>query len=489
MGADKPQSTIGLPSMSPRKGARLWYNISMRKITAFCFVFCGLFIVSGVTQAKVFLPNAVGSYSQWFAGGSTCTAGQSAGTFGEVDEYPVHDVDSTSNCTNLENGTQAYNLEDSSDSGTITNVRVIAVAKGVTTPEAIQLFVRGATDNFSTAQNLTTSYAAYTADWATNPFTSAAWTTSDITSLQAGFKAVVNGTWGGDIQRVTQLYVDVRFKTESVKAKFHVVQETGTGLASGVQIDRPFTITITDPFDDIQNAFIEIKGVVQENASATTIRVSIDDANPLQACNVSRVKCYTVNSTGRAMPVRLLYDVTDYFKEKIRTSGGYTFTLNIKNDGPATVNIGSGKLTMNYTWIIPPPAAGGGFRAKAEVTSSTFDTAVTNGAAPNTLLWKGTESAGRVGFQFASSACPNAETNPPTCTIAGSWSYLGPNGASDIPGDMYEPDPDFTIEIKAAHHNKRYFRYKVILCSNTNCLTAGGSATPQVNDVILNWAP
>jgi prepilin-type N-terminal cleavage/methylation domain-containing protein len=39
------------------------------------------------------------------------------------------------------------------------------------------------------------------------------------------------------------------------------------------------------------------------------------------------------------------------------------------------------------------------------------------------------------------------------------------------------------------HNNKRYFRYKAILCSNSTCSEPGGNFTPQINDVIVNWSP
>lgn len=456
----------------------VWYTRVMRKLILFCSIFYGLFVLALGVEAKVFLPNASGTYSQWFVTGSTCTTGASAGVFGEVDEYSVHNSDTDYNCVNVANQSQSYNLEDSNDSGTITNVRVIAVAKGVTTPEAVQLFVRiGTTDYVATAQNLTTSYATYTNDWANNPATSAAWTTSDISSLQAGFKGVANDTWDSDIQRVSQLYIDVTFKTETNRIKQHILQETSPGLASGGQINQSFTVTISDPLDDIKNAFIEIKGVVEANSTNTNIRVSIDDS----ALTSGRVKTYTVNSTGRAMPIRILYDVTDYFKEKIRTSGGFTFTLNLKNDGPATVNISSGKLILTYTWIIPPPA-GGGQAVSGTLTSTVFETTSSaDGPAYNSITWKGTlggggQDEGKVRFQLSTS---DSSTGP--------WTFIG--GSTCGSGDWYDAtNTDKTVETTCSdHNNKRYYRYKIQICS-IDCSTAG-SNSPTVNDVNVSWSP
>ena len=121
----------------------------------FILIFSAFFIAPSFTEAKVFVPNASGTYSQLFNTGSTCTTGAATGVFSEADEYPINNGDTDYNCTNLANGQQSYNLEDSSDSGTISNVRVVATAKGITTPEAIELFLRlGTNESFGATQNI-----------------------------------------------------------------------------------------------------------------------------------------------------------------------------------------------------------------------------------------------------------------------------------------------------------------------------------------------
>jgi hypothetical protein len=52
--------------------------------------------------------------------------------------------------------------------------------------------------------------------------------------------------------------------------------------------------------------------------------------------------------------------------------------------------------------------------------------------------------------------------------------------------DYYEPASDTSAELKcfSSFNNKRYFRYKVTLDSNI-----AQDATPQVDDVIINWSP
>ena len=115
--------------------------------------------------------------------------------------------------------------------------------------------------------------------------------------------------------------------------------------------------------------------------------------------------------------------------------------------------------------------------------SSVYDTADTNGVAPNAILWQGTQPTGTsVQFQFGSSMCPNAETNPPTCTLPGTWTYLGPDGTSATYYTLASPDTATMLNL-AQHNNKRYFRYKLRINSNF-----AQTQTPTVDDVIINWS-
>lgn len=445
--------------------------MKLRIILFFCFVFLGFVLFEGSAEAKIYLPNASGTYSQWFSGGSTCTAiGGTPGLFSEVDEYPVNNADTDYNCVDAVTQNQSYNLENATnDSGTISGVKILANAKLVSGLPTLTLFFRlGASETIGTAQTITAPYVTYSETLAKPG--GGSWSTSDITSLEAGFRS-----GGTGVQRVTQLYIEVTYKTETNKIKYHIIQQTGD-MISGQQIDTNFNVTITDPIDDIKSSFVEIKGVA--NTGSATLRVSIDDGNPLPACDASRVKCYSINSIGRSASFRILYDVTNYFKEKIRVSGSPQFTLNLKNDGPQAISISSGKLVVNYTWIIPPVIAGA-FRPSGYIISSTFDTQAVNGASFNSIHWLGpTLPAGTlVRLQLATS---NSTLGP--------FNFIG--GATCSATDYYIPfDQNIAAAIgcSATHNNKRYFKYKVELCSS-DC-TAGGSATPQVNDVIVNWSP
>jgi len=123
--------------------------------------------------------------------------------------------------------------------------------------------------------------------------------------------------------------------------------------------------------------------------------------------------------------------------------------------------------------------------------SSVFDS-TTTGAGFNSIMWKGTlggigtpPTEGKVRFQFATS---NSTTGP--------WDYRGGNTCTV--GDWFDPGgPDVSIELRATGanastcdtlwNNKRYFRYKVQICSS-DCFVSG-SSTPTITGIILNWSP
>ena len=98
--------------------------------------------------------------------------------------------------------------------------------------------------------------------------------------------------------------------------------------------------------------------------------------------------------------------------------------------------------------------------------------------------------SGKVRFQLATSDCPNAQTNPPTCTTAGTWNFVG--GTTCSSSDWYTATtPDVPVEITCSalyHNNQRYFKYKVELCSASDCVS-NGQISPQVTDVGVGWSP
>lgn len=106
------------------------------------------------------------------------------------------------------------------------------------------------------------------------------------------------------------------------------------------------------------------------------------------------------------------------------------------------------------------------------VESSIFDTSAQAGAQINSFLWRGSLPANTsVNFQFAAS---NSTSGP--------WTYIGTDGTSNT---SYSPSPNVSTPVNYSFFNNlRYIRYKVTLVSDQ-----GQTATPRVDDVIINWSP
>lgn len=129
---------------------------------------------------------------------------------------------------------------------------------------------------------------------------------------------------------------------------------------------------------------------------------------------------------------------------------------------------GTSDYKINTSWRIGPSASG-------VLTSSVFDTGVVEGAALNTIMWQGVKPAGTsVKFRIASSMLPT-----------GPWAdsnFVGPDNSST---DYYVPaGPDAPLSLDRDDHlNKRYFKYRIFLESDT-----AGLAAPSVDDIIINWS-
>lgn len=161
------------------------------------------------------------------------------------------------------------------------------------------------------------------------------------------------------------------------------------------------------------------------------------------------------------------------------TAGAYAYTLALVPTGVTISGLG---VTLTVTFQHHPPTCGG-YPATGELTSTTFDTTgAADGPAYNSILWKGqlggpANTIGRVRFQFASSD-----------SSAGPWNFIG--GSTCQASEWWDPgDDDVAVELNCPTqlNNKRYFRYKVQICS-VNCVAAG-VFTPTVNDIVVSWSP
>jgi hypothetical protein len=106
--------------------------------------------------------------------------------------------------------------------------------------------------------------------------------------------------------------------------------------------------------------------------------------------------------------------------------------------------------------------------------STTFDTGIAAGAQLNSVMWQGNLPGGTtVAFQVA---VANASSGP--------WNFTGPDGTSGTTWAGGNPGIAVPFSNYPLYTNYRYFRYRVLLTSNTN-----QSATPRVDDVIISWSP
>lgn len=461
-------------------------KIIFKKKTLFpYFVFTGIFsllfiIPINFAKAEILIPDGAGFHNDWQNMGGT-----GAGTFDEVNQFPESDEDTTYNKTAVELSNHSYSLTDTAKTqGAIRNIKIWGRAKGIGAPSSIKLFLRiNNADYFSDPLAVNTDYNNYYYQWDTNPLNSSDWSVSDLNSLEAGFQLV----GGGSEHRITQIYIQVEYAGEINTAKYHITQKL-LPISNGSIINDEFTFFIADDLDEVKSAYFEIKGVVLP-INPLTIDISVDpnNSNPTSS---PRLKTYTINASGRIIPFKLVYDATNYFKTFVNDSGEYARWFNLKTTGES-IYILNAKLIITYSWIKPPTILGA-YKTSGYLISSTFDTQVIDGAGFNSIMWNGSLNNGKVRLQLAASNCSNGATNPPNCDDGIVWgmgasNYIGGNSCSNT--DYYEPFSNSPAQLKchSALNNKRYFRYKAVLCSN-NCVSAGAN-TPQINDVIVNYSP
>ena len=436
----------------------------MKKLFLGLFFSGAIFIAcANFAKAEILNPDGVGFYSAWQNNGG------GTGTFDRVDDYPTTDDDTTYNTTLTANAQQSYSLANTNKTtGTIRNIKVWARAKGIGTPDSINLFLRiGGVDYFSSAILTTTSYTDYSYQWTTNPSNSSNWVIADLDSLEVGFQLV----GGGQEHRETMMYAQVEYDSEINTAKYHVVQKI-LPVSSGETVNEQFSFYIADDLDEVKSAYLEIKGVALP-INPLTLDISIDDTGAPNPIGSPRLKTYTVNASGRIMPIKIIYDTTDYFQTFVTGPGNYSRYFNLKVTGNS-VYILNAKLIITYSWVKPPIIAGT-YRQFGILTSSTFDTGQASGAAYNSIFWTGVKPVGtKVKFQIATSD-----------NQAGPFNFIG--GSACDANSWWEPSSDTAIEVKCFSqlNNKRYFRYKVRIESNPSSY----DQTPRVDDVVINFSP
>lgn len=255
--------------------------------------------------------------------------------------------------------------------------------------------------------------------------------------------------------------------TEKIKTNTIFVGDSTSQVSS--QVNKQYNLYIGDDLTGIttpiKSNFFTVGGVYTGNG---TLQLQIDS-------DVATSKTFTLPNVGSTPTFfQVLYKDT-VPKMNPPSNGTFPYTLNIIPSGVTISGLGA-ILTTTYRY--KPPSCGG-LPPTGEMTSVVFDTAAS--AAYNSFLWQGSVNAGtgRVRFQLATS---NSSSGP--------WNFKAGTGCSN--SEWYDPGgPDTPIEITCNadnHNNQRYFKYKVQICSNSDCSTAG-SISPTVNDVIVNWSP
>lgn len=234
----------------------------------------------------------------------------------------------------------------------------------------------------------------------------------------------------------------------------------------------PFSVYIGDDISGITNPvksfYFIVSGVY---TGSGTLYMSLGDGT-------STTTDFNLANTASPKNFSFIYNDT-YGQINPTSAGTYNYNLNLTVSGPMIYNL-SIKAVMTHRY--KPASCGSGYPAYGDLISAIYDsTANAAGPAYNSIMWKGSLGGpsldqGKVKFQIAASE-----------NSSGPWDYAG--GSTCGSNDWYEVSPNSPAEL-VCHplvNNKRYFRYKIRICSD-DCLS-GGVYTPQVDEVIVNWSP
>src|SRR3989344_3330321 len=268
-------------------------------------------------------------------------------------------------------------------------------------------------------------------------------------------------------------------KQSSKTIKFFILQSP-TVMVSPASTSTDFSIFIGEQSPIVKDAYIEIRGVTQASASQQiTTDIKQKDIGNFPT---ERQNQFTLDSSGKPNYFKFFYSggvtstLTGFFDDVIVGPGAYDFTFKIDVSG-ADISIMQARLVITYQFT-PPSAGTGVYYASTEIVSPVFETNAANGVQYNWIMVSGSKPVGtNIKAQLATSN-------------SSSTGFTFRGGSDCSPTSYYVLTPTESTEIKcfSDHNNKRYFQYKIILCSSIDCSTTG-NATPQINDVIVNWSP
>lgn len=235
-------------------------------------------------------------------------------------------------------------------------------------------------------------------------------------------------------------------------------------------ISLPVSLYIGDNLEGVtspvKSVYFLISGVY---SGSGVISSSIDSGSS---------KNYSLPLAGNATDFSFIYR-DDSGQINPTSAGTYNYNLNLSQIG-LTISTLNVKAVMSYRY--KPVSCGLGYPPYGDLISAVYDsTASTDGAAYNSVMWKGqlggaSFDKGQVLFQLAAAD-----------DSAGPWNYVG--GATCGNSDWYNAIQGTPTQVDCFNqlNNKRYFRYKLRICSD-DCILSGNS-TPTVDDVVVNFSP
>jgi hypothetical protein len=258
--------------------------------------------------------------------------------------------------------------------------------------------------------------------------------------------------------------------SEKIKTLEYYVKDFTAQLSTAT--DTPFSVYIGDNIsgvtDPVKSAHFTLSGTYT-GGGQLALRIDSDAATLVS---------FSLPTVTGPTPFEVIYDDSTGKINPV-SAGTYDYTLNL---GPSGVTFSGLGIKIKISHRYKPPACGSGYPPTGQLYSIVLDTTGTSGPAYNSVLWKGalggpSQNQGKVRLQLAAS---NSSSGP--------WSYVG--GSTCSSGDWFDSNADTPAEIRCFSqlNNKRYFKYRLQLCSMSDCFSSG-LYTPQVDDVVVSWSP
>jgi hypothetical protein len=286
----------------------------------------------------------------------------------------------------------------------------------------------------------------------------------------SGFSAVARIT----VRYSADACDDGQPSSEKIKSTDFLVlsNDTQISLSASEQFQIYLGDDLTGITNPVKSIFFEVSGVY---TGGGTLGISLNsDPATLQTFELPSVSVPTPFTINYSDPNNTINPVS---------AGIYSYQFDLN---PSGVVLSGVSAVAHLTHRYKPPACGSGYAPFGDLTSTIIDIP-SAGISPayNSISWRGAlggplQNAGKVKFRFAASNDPS-----------GPWNDADFIGGADCnsTGWFETAGPDSPVEIKCFNqlNNKRYFRYKVRICSD-DCQVSG-DYTPNVDDIVISWSP